>query len=220
MNAIKSLTAAAVIAAGLTLGATPAMASGTNCTVVTVPAVPAVFDTVTTPPVTVTEYEFIQRNTPDNVPGQGAGTRWSEDPNWNAQGNLNSQGWTATGNTRVTVTEVERVDVIVVTPEIPARDELVCSEPTPDPVLPPVVVDTPAPPAPPAAVPAAQVEAPVPALAVAPAEAPAQLEAAPVAAQEPELAYTGYSMTALLWSLLALTGGAAVLVALRKFSTK
>jgi hypothetical protein len=49
---------------------------------------------MTSPEVTHTEYEFVQKN--GNV-------RWEEDPNWNAQGNSSSGGWVATGESRQTV---------------------------------------------------------------------------------------------------------------------
>ena len=40
-----------------------------------------------------TEYEFAHKNDPYK-------TKWSTNPNWNAESNDNSKGWSATGNTR------------------------------------------------------------------------------------------------------------------------
>ena len=39
------------------------------------------------------EYEFVHKNDPYK-------TKWSTNPNWNAESNDNSKGWSATGNTR------------------------------------------------------------------------------------------------------------------------
>ncbi|GAA4285881.1 hypothetical protein [Georgenia daeguensis] len=63
---------------------------------------PAVYETIHHP--AVVEYEFRQ-----NPTGR---TYWSTDPEWNAQGNENSQGWTATGASRVL--EAERDEQVLV----------------------------------------------------------------------------------------------------------
>lgn len=218
----RSLTTVALAAALLGLAA-PAASARTECTTVTVPAVPAVYETVTTPAVTVIEYEFIQRNTPEDVPGQGAGTSWHTDPNWNAQDNPNSQGWTATGNTRLKVLVTEKTTVTLITPEVPASSREECIE-LPDGVSPvkPGDPEVPLGNLDPVAAPAEAPAAPAPVIAPAPAQQAVtpQVVAPPaeqVAYTQPEeLAYTGAADWVFPAGALLLAAGAGTVLLNRR----
>lgn len=204
---MKRLVLTLTAAAALTLAGGSAAQAAPTCYTIPVPAVPAVYDTVVTPAVTVTEYEFIHAQDGNgHGNGNGPASRWEANPNWNAESNPQSIGWTATGNTRLTVIETEKTTVTLVTPEIPATTVEQCLD-LPDGVSPVQPGDpNPAPPAPapapaaeapaPAEVPALAQEAATPAVeALLPQLAPApvaQPEAVAAAAPLPEeLAYTG-----------------------------
>jgi len=95
-------------------------------TIVVTPAQDAVYKT---------EYEFVHKFDIFHL-----NPKWKDDPNWNAEGNPQSTGWIATGNTRQTlvspavpaVTEVVHHDAVYetveVTPAVPA-------DPTPNTVV-------------------------------------------------------------------------------------
>lgn len=114
-------------------------------TVVVTPAVEA------KPAVYEIEYEFAHKKDPYK-------TKWSTNPNWNAESNDNSQGWHATGNTRngklisaevkaqnaVTKQELVKgawVETVIVTPEKkiehPAVEAVTCDDEEPPVVTPP-----------------------------------------------------------------------------------
>lgn len=218
----RSILILAATAALLAGGASAAQAA-TSCYSINVPAVPAVYETVVIPAVTVTEYEFIHAQDGNgNSNGQGPEVKWTEDANWNSQGNAHSIGWTATGNTRVRVLEVERTVVNLVSPEVPASVVEECVQ-VPDVIYPspeePGVVTIDPVPAAPGSVDPAPVAAPVAVRAAPLADVGAQPVAA-VQAPPAELAYTGAADWVLPAGLALLTlGGAAVLTS-RKFSTK
>lgn len=227
----RSILILAATAALLAGGASAAQAA-TSCYSINVPAVPAVYETVVIPAVTVTEYEFIHAQDGNgNSNGQGPEVKWTEDANWNSQGNAHSIGWTATGNTRVRVLEVERTVVNLVSPEVPASVVEECVQ-VPDVIYPspeePGVVTIDPVPASPGSVDPAPVTEPAPA---APVAAPVAVRTAPLAdvgaqpvaavqAPPAELAYTGAADWVLPAGLALLAlGGAAVLTS-RKFSIK
>lgn len=156
---MKKAISTVLLIGALSLSAGPVMAANgqpgdPNCTVIvetiTVPEVPAVYKTVIIPAVTEVQYEFAQRNAEQHEEnGHGATTRWESDPNWNAQSNPNSQGWDATGISRVVEITPASSTQELVSPAIPARDEannrLECTEvpedslegyPAPPPVVP------------------------------------------------------------------------------------
>ena len=225
---LSTLTAAAA----LTLGGAASAQAATTCYSIDVPAIPAVYETVTTPAVTVTEYEFIHAQD-GNGQGNGQGpaeTKWTEDANWNAQGNAHSIGWTATGNTRIRVIETERTTVTLVAPAVPATVREECVE-LPD-GIPPIAVGAPEVPLgnldpAPAVTP---VEAPAPVAAIVePATAQAAplanvgaVQAAPVADAQPveELALTGAADWVLPAGLALVLVGAAAVASRRFIATK
>lgn len=174
MKKILGLSFSAVlVAGGLVFGLAPAANATVNECVPspavaawteTIPAVtnqvshPAEYKTVVVTPavegkpaVYEIEYEFAHKKDPYK-------TKWSTNPNWNAESNENSQGWHATGNTRngalisaeikaqdaVTKQELVKeawVETVVVTPEKKvehaAVDAVVCEDEEP-PVVTPV----------------------------------------------------------------------------------
>ena len=172
MKKLATLTLSALILTAPLALASPALAMGEHCITgtetVTVlireatPAIPAV------PPVylTVTEYEFTHAQH-GNGQGQGPANKWVEDANWNAEGNENSVGWVATGNTRVRTT-----DTILVhgKPAIPAQEAVyeqreipvTTCEPVIEPTDPPVSTEPTTPATPPATEAPAPVETPAP----------------------------------------------------------
>lgn len=126
------------LTAGLALTCSPANATGEDCTTTTeivrvlvspeVPAVPAVPGTPAVPAVpavyeTVTEYEFTHAQD-GNGNGKGPENKWVTDPEWNAEGNPNSVGWVATGNTRQAVTDVVLVPAVPEVPAVPGVPEV------------------------------------------------------------------------------------------------
>ena len=226
----RTLTTLAVSAALLAGGASAAQAA-TSCQSIPVPAVDAVYETVTVPAVTVTEWEFIHAQDGNgNSQGQGPEVKWTEDANWNSQGNAHSIGWTATGASRVRVIEVERSVVKLVSPAVPASSYEQCvtvPDGLPDqrPVEEIPVPEAPAAPAPVAAQPVAPapvaqpvaIQAPAAPVAAPVAVIPAQPVAAVQAAPE-ELAYTGAADWVLPAGLALVLMGAAA-VASRRFIT-
>ena len=174
MKKILGLSFSAVlVAGGLVFGsAAAATATVDECVPVeavaawteTIPAVtnqvqhPAEYKTVEVTPaveyksaVYEIEYEFAHKNDPYK-------TKWSTNPNWNAESNDNSKGWSATGNTRngklisaevlakPAVTKQELVkdawtETVIVTPEKkiehPAVEAVTCDDEEP-PVVTPV----------------------------------------------------------------------------------
>lgn len=173
MKKILGLSFSAVlVAGGLVFGsAAAATATVEECVPVegvaawteTIPAVtnqvqhPAEYKTVTVTPevqakpaVYEIEYEFAHKKDPYK-------TKWSTNPNWNAENNENSQGWSATGNTRngkliseevkyqPAVTKQELVkdawtETVIVTPEKkiehPAVEAVTCDDEEPPVVTP------------------------------------------------------------------------------------
>lgn len=238
---MKRTIAVLTLTAGLALSCSPALAMGEDCTTTTetvtveispaVPAVPAV------PPVyeTVTEYEFEHRNADLN-----GGIKWQTDPEWNAEGNPNSIGWFATGNTRQVSTGVvlipgvdgvPAVDAVYATKEIPVTT----CKPVPDPVVEEPVTEpepalTPEPeviqeddPRWDCATMGNKVCGPVADTPAPPAETAVRTaDVAPLAsvgAEQPEeLAYTGASDWVLPAGLGLLAGGAALMVVRRRLA--
>lgn len=174
MKKILGLSFSAVlVAGGLVFGLAPA-ASATVDECVPSPAVaawtettpavtnqvqhPAEYKTVEVTPAVAykpavyeIEYEFAHKNDPYK-------TKWSTNPNWNAESNDNSKGWSATGNTRngklisaevlakpaVTKQELVKdawVETVIVTPEKkiehPAVEAVTCDDEEPPVVTPP-----------------------------------------------------------------------------------
>lgn len=213
----RSLITLAATAALLAGGATAAQAA-TVCETINVPAVPAVYTTVTTPAVTVVEYEFTHAQDGNGQGnGQGPANKWVEDPNWNAESNPQSVGWVATGATRLHVLEVETTTVTLVAPEIPATTVEQCQL-IPDGIS-PVPVDAPS-------VPLGNQD-PAPVAAQEPVVAAPVVQAAPpvpvaqVAASAPEeLAYTGPADWALPAGLGLLVLGGATILSRRLITTK
>lgn len=230
----RTITSAVIAAALLGAGATAAQAAEV-CHSVQVPAVPAVYETVIIPAVTVTEYEFTHAQDGNgNGQGQGPANRWEASPDWNAESNPNSVGWVATGASRVRVVEVEKSIVKLVTPEIPASSYEECAtlpdglpdqrpvEEIPAPAAPSIPEAPAAPVAPPAVAPApaiqpVTVQAPEVPVAAPVAVIPAQPVAAAQEAPE-ELAYTGAADWVLPAGLALVLMGAAA-VASRRFIT-
>lgn len=225
----------------LTLAATAALLTGAagsahaaeTCYTMPVPAVPAVYDTITTPAVTVTEYEFTHAQDGNGQGnGQGPVNKWQDDPNWNAETNPQSVGWTATGNTRVRVVEVEKITTVLVSAEIPAGTVEECID-LPD-GTPPAPVGAPEAPLGnldpvPAEIPAPAAEAPGVPLAVVGYPAPAvtpvasrgvNLDTGATATELPaELASTGAADWALPAGAGLLALGVATVIFARRFNT-
>lgn len=236
-NPLKTI-AVLTLAAGLSLAASPAFATGNHTCTVTIVHVPAVTHTVTVPAkYGPTEYQFAFKKDHPNSP------RWETNPDWNADSNPNSTGWHSTGITRPgqllapahteTIVDVPAFDKpieaclppvvtppvedcppvvippVVVTPPVDVPPVDVPPAVIPPAVVPPVVAPPPAAVLPPAAVPAA-VAAPTPALAARVVSTPAATPAS--AAPAAELAYTGSADWVLPAGLGILAAGAALIM--------
>jgi hypothetical protein len=190
---ITGATAAGVLALSL-FSALPAQADHlppiTSCSQVLVTPAQEGKDAVYK---TVIEYQFVHvQDGNGNGNGQGPEPKWSTDPNWNAQGNPQSEGFTFSGLTREVLTD-EILEAAVPAKDAVFKEECITQIPehpvTPvDPVTPVEPAVPVLPEAPVAVVPDASV-VPAELTPVPKSEAPATVHTAPHG--EEELAYTG-----------------------------